>query len=245
MQARSKILIVEDNASVRDALSDYLTTQGFEIVTAAGQSDALVIVRAESPELAVLDIMLSDGDGFTLFREIRRLSQMPVIFLSGRSEDTERIIGLEIGADDYVSKPFNPRELAARIKAVLRRARTSDTTPESVLVGKKIYFGGCTFNSLTHELVNARGKTVLLSKGERKLLTVLLRHPHEVLSRDQLLDITQGKPAEAFDRSVDNLVSRLRKKLERDPRSPKLIKTYWGGGYALSADVSSKPTQNE
>ncbi len=218
--------------------------QGFEIVTVVGQSDALTAVRAEPPDLAILDIMLSDGDGFTLFQEIRRFSQVPVIFLSARSEDTERIIGLEIGADDYVSKPFNPRELTARIKAVLRRARTSDTSPESVLMGEKVYFGGCTFNSLTHELVNARGETVLLSKGERKLLTILLRHPHEVLSRDQLLDMTQGKPAEAFDRSVDNLVSRLRKKLENDPRSPKLIKTYWGGGYALCADVSSKPTKN-
>lgn len=244
MQSKSKILVVEDNASVRDALSDYLKAQGFAVVTAVGQSDALAVLRTKSPDLAVLDIVLSDGDGLSLFQEMRRFTQTPVIFLSGRSEDTERIIGLEIGADDYVTKPFNPRELTARIKAVLRRSQSPAHSPEAVLAGNCLYFGGCVFNSLTHELVNARGETVLLSKGERKLLTVLLRHPHQVLSRDQLLDITQGKRAEAFDRSVDNLVSRLRKKLEADPRSPKLIKTYWGGGYALSADVVSHPPEN-
>lgn len=244
MQSKSKILVVEDNASVRDALSDYLKAQGFGVVTAVGQTDALTTLRTKSPDLAVLDIVLSDGDGLSLFQEMRRFTQTPVIFLSGRSEDTERIIGLEIGADDYVTKPFNPRELTARIKAVLRRSQSSAHSPEAVLAGNCLYFGGCVFNSLTHELINARGETVLLSKGERKLLTVLLRHPHQVLSRDQLLDITQGKRAEAFDRSVDNLVSRLRKKLEADPRSPKLIKTYWGGGYALSADVVSHPPEN-
>ena len=245
MSTRQKILVVEDNMSVREALSDYLRAQGFEVRTALGQTDALYVLQSYSPDLAILDIVLQDGEGLGLFQEIRRISDTPVIFLSGQSEDTERIIGLEVGADDYVTKPFNPRELTARIKAVLRRAGRASTPSDAQIPGASLYFGGCSFSPLTHELVNARGETVLLNKGERKLLMVLLDHPHEVLSRDKLLDVTQGKRTEAFDRSIDNLVSRLRKKLETDPRTPQLIKTYWGGGYALSADVSFYPPKSD
>lgn len=246
MQSKSKILIVEDNASVRDALSEYLLAQGFDVVAAEGQRQALTALNANNPDLCVVDIILEDGDGLTLFREIRRISTVPVIFLSGRSEDTERIIGLEIGADDYVTKPFNPRELTARIKAVLRRSQMSQKSRTPALSGTSICFGGCVFNSLTHELTNARGEIVLLSKGERKLLMAFLAHPNEVMSRDKLLDVTQSKQSESFDRSVDNLISRLRKKLEANPKSPKLIKTYWGGGYALTADIGTdQPTDQK
>lgn len=241
MTAKSKILIVEDNVSVLDALSDYLRAQGFEVCTAFGQTDGLELLHTQSPNLAILDIVLQDGEGLSLFQEIRRLSDIPVIFLSGRTEETERIIGLEVGADDYVTKPFNPRELTARIKAVLRRARRSSEPDDRPLSSSSVYFGDCSFNPLSHELVNARGETVLLNKGERKLLMVLLDHPHEILSRDRLLDVMQDKKTDVFDRSIDNLVSRLRKKLEVDPKTPQLIKTYWGGGYALLADVSPYP----
>ncbi len=196
-------------------------------------------LKTHSPDIALLDIILEDGDGMTLFQEIRRTSDIPAIFLSGKSEDTERIIGLEIGADDYITKPFNPRELSARIKAVLRRSKKSERKNKSGLPGTEIRFGECSFHSLTHELTNARGQTVVLSKGERKLLMAFLSNPHKILSRDTLLDVTQSKRTGSFDRSVDNLISRLRKKLEVEPKSPKLIKTYWGGGYALTVDVSS------
>lgn len=241
MTTKSKILIVEDNASVLDALSEYLRAQGFEVYAAFGQTDGLELLRTQSPNLAILDIVLQDGEGLSLFQEIRRLTDIPVIFLSGRTEDTERIIGLEVGADDYVTKPFNPRELTARIKAVLRRAQRTAKQTNRKHTSSSVRFGDCSFNPQSHELVNARGETVLLNKGERKLLMVLLDHPHEILSRDKLLDVTQDKKSEVFDRSIDNLVSRLRKKLEIDPKAPQLIKTYWGGGYALLADVSPNP----
>lgn len=241
MPTKPKILIVEDNESVMNALSEFLVLQGFDVCTAAGQTDAMTHVHIRKPDLALVDIVLQDGGGHSLFQEIRRISDMPVIFLTGQSEDTERIIGLEIGADDYVTKPFNPRELTARIKAVLRRSRKSIDQQSKSLSDSTLYFGDCSFNPLTHELINPHGETVSLNKGERSLLIAFLESPHEVLSRDRLLDATHAGKTEVFDRSIDNLVSRLRKKLEHDPKTPRLIKTFWGGGYSLSVDVTSTP----
>lgn len=215
--------------------------RGFTPVPASGQGEALSLIKHASLDLAVVDIVLLDGDGISLLRELKQFSNLPVIFLTGRAEDTDRIIGLEIGADDYITKPFNPEELTARVKAVLRRTRKKSAKenmlqnePNSGFVSD---FGNCRFNSFTHELTNAVGEKSLLSKAERRLLAVFLAHPHEVLSREMLLDATRRDHEDIFDRSVDNLISRLRKKLELDPQSPKLLKTSWGKGYSLAVDV--------
>lgn len=245
MSTKTRILVVEDDNAVRSALEDYLVAHGFDVRSAQGQTDGLQLIRTWSPELAVLDIVLQDGEGHGMLREIRKISEVPIIFLSGHAEETERIISLEIGADDYVTKPFNPRELTARIKAVLRRAQSPQSEPEPSSTATIVYFGDCVYNPLNYELINERNETVLLNNGERKLLEAFLSHPHKVMSRDRLLDATQGRQTEVFDRSIDNLVSRLRNKLEADPKSPRLIKTHWGGGYALSVDVSTRaPASN-
>lgn len=240
MQSKAKILIVESDASVRDTLSDYLTKNGLNVAIADNQEQALYVIKTGKPNLAVIDTGLTGGDGLSLFRKMRLFSDIPAIFLSKDAEDTDRIIGLEIGADDYMSKPCNPRELFVRIKAILRRLQPQEGKKSASKVGTKIYFGNCSFDLSTYELKNARGETTSLSGGERKILMILLNHPNQVLSRDKLLNITQSNQSESFDRSVDNLISRLRKKLEINPKSPKLIKTHWGGGYALSVDVIRK-----
>ncbi|MDP8913500.1 MAG: winged helix-turn-helix domain-containing protein, partial [Pseudomonadota bacterium] len=185
----------------------------------------------------ILDIMMPGEDGLSLCRHIRATSELPIILVTARTEDTDRIIGLEMGADDYVLKPFNPRELVARIRAVLRRAGSGDArqrAPESASYA----FGEWVLKAGERTLVDREGLSVPLSTGEFNLLLALVTRPRQVLSRDQLLDLTRGREAAAFDRSIDNQVSRLRRKIESDPREPALIKTVWGGGYALATDVT-------
>lgn len=235
MDTKKHILLVDDEEDIREPIGVYLEAQGFEISLASSASEALDLLKTERPDLAILDIMLGQSDGFTLFKDIQKIVEIPVIFLSGRAEETERIIGLELGADDYVVKPFNPRELLARIRAVLRRAasnaaaaKTGKTAPNQI--------GKWHFNYANQELV-ADGETSLpLSTGESRLLKVFLENPNTVLTRDQLLELSQGRQAGLFDRSIDNYISRIRKKIEDDPTQPRLIKTYWGGGYAFNRD---------
>jgi two-component system OmpR family response regulator len=181
--------------------------------------------------------MMPGEDGLSLTRHIRETSELPVILLTARSEETDRIVGLEMGADDYVVKPFSPRELATRIKVILRRASGGGTrqhAPESAAYA----FAGWTLKSGERILVDRDGVSLPLSTGEYNLLLALAQRPRAVLTRDQLLDLTQGREAGAFDRAIDNQVSRLRKKIELDPKNPELIKTVWGGGYTLAAEVT-------
>ena len=180
--------------------------------------------------------MMPGEDGLSLCRHLRATTQLPVIMLTAMAEDTDRVIGLEMGADDYVIKPFNPRELVARIKAVLRRANSMPRQRVRLESGK-IRFERWTLDAAQRELINADGVAVPLSTVEFLLLSAFVNHPRMVLSRDQLLDLTRGRAANVFDRSVDNQVSRLRRKIERDPEKPTLIKTHWGGGYSFAADV--------
>ena len=231
------LLLVDDERSIREPLAQYLAKQGFRVTQVGEAEAARARLAAYAIDLVILDIMMPGEDGLSLCRHIRETSETPVILLTARSEETDRIVGLEMGADDYVVKPFSPRELAARIKVVLRRTATGGTRQHAPDAGAYA-FAGWVLKTGERALVDREGVSVALSTGEYNLLLALVQRPRQVLTRDQLLDLTQGREAAAFDRAIDNQVSRLRKKIEPDPRNPELIKTVWGGGYALSAEVT-------
>ena len=191
-------------------------------------------MRDAALDLVILDIMMPGEDGLSLCRWLRETTAIPVILLTAVAEETDRVIGLEMGADDYVTKPFSPRELLARVRAVLRRAASLPAQRDAV-DEQTVRFDRWIFHVARQELEDETGLSVTLSTGEFRLLLAFVRHPNRVLSREQLLDLTQGREAEVFDRSVDNQVSRLRRKIERDLGRPELIKTVWGGGYRFTA----------
>ncbi|HZG33113.1 response regulator [Sphingopyxis sp. YF1] len=230
-----RILLVDDEPSIREPLSDYLTGQGFAVTAAASAAEARSVLRAQGVDLVVSDIMMPGEDGLSFTRHLHETSNIPVILLTARAEDTERIVGLEIGADDYVVKPFNPRELVARIRTVLRRTQAGGRTLDAG--GVSYAFGPWVLRETERVLVDSDGTEVALSSGEYHLLHALVRHPRQVMSRDRLLDLVRGREAEIFDRAIDNLVSRLRKKIEEDAAHPQLVKTVWGGGYTLACEV--------
>ncbi|WP_133497145.1 response regulator [Stakelama pacifica] len=231
------LLLVDDERSIREPLAQYLTKQGFRVTQSGDAESARARLNAYSIDLVILDIMMPGEDGLSLCRHIRATSEVPVILLTAKAEETDRIVGLEIGADDYVTKPFSPRELAARIKVVLRRA-DSGGARQNGPDASAFSFAGWVLKTAERALVDREGVTVALSSGEYNLLHVLVTRPRQVLTRDQLLDLTQGREAAAFDRAIDNQVSRLRKKIEPDPKNPQIIKTVWGGGYTLAAEVT-------
>ncbi|MBA16279.1 MAG: DNA-binding response regulator [Sphingomonas sp.] len=231
------LLLVDDERSIREPLAQYLTKQGFRVTQCGDAESARARLNAYSIDLVILDIMMPGEDGLSLCRHIRATSETPVILLTAKSEETDRIVGLEMGADDYVVKPFSPRELAARIKVVLRRLSAGGTRQHAPESGS-FSFAGWVLKTGERALVDREGVSVPLSTGEYSLLHALVTRPRQVLTRDQLLDITQGREAAAFDRAIDNQVSRLRKKIETDPKNPAIIKTVWGGGYTLSAEVT-------
>ena len=187
-------------------------------------------------DLIVLDVMMPGEDGLSVCRRLRATGNMPILMLTALGDETDRIVGLEVGADDYLPKPFNPRELLARIKAILRRSDRPQLTGGS-LAGRRLLFDRWTLDMDRRSLVADDGTEVTLSTAEFRLLTAFLERPRYVLSRDQLLDLTSGRSAQVFDRTIDNQISRLRRKIERDPAKPTLIATVWGGGYSLGADV--------
>jgi two-component system OmpR family response regulator len=234
MEGTPHILVVDDHADIRELLGRYLVNHGLRVSTAADAAAARKVLKGAAIDLVVLDIMMPGEDGLALCRHLRESGGAPVILLTAMVEETDRVVGLEIGADDYVTKPFNPRELLARIKAVLRRAHSLPPSREPAGRGR-VRFERWTLDLDRRDLVDDDGVVTPLSTGEFRLLAAFLEHPGRVLSRDQLLDLTRGRAAAPFDRSVDNQVSRLRRKLERDPASPTLIKTVWGGGYSFTA----------
>lgn len=230
------VLLVEDERDIREPLAEYLGKNGLQVLAVADAAEARTRLAARPVDIVVSDIMMPGEDGLSLTMHIRATSEIPVILLTARTEETERIVGLEIGADDYVTKPFSPRELLARIKVVLRRARRADGSP-MVADGEAYSFDKWVLKIDEQALVDRDGVQVPLSTGEFRLLEALVRHPGQVLSRDRLLDITQGRDAAPFDRAIDNQVSRLRRKIEDDAKAPALIKTIWGGGYSLATRV--------
>jgi two-component system OmpR family response regulator len=237
MEAVPHILIVDDSSDIREPLARYLAKKGLRVATADGGQEMRRVMKTSAIDLVVLDIMMPGEDGLVLCRMIRETTDIPVILLTAMVEETDRVVGLEIGADDYVTKPFSPRELLARIKAVLRRARGLPR-PGSAPEKSRLRFDRWVLDTLRRELVGEDGVAVPLSTTEFRLLTVFLDRPRMVLSRDQLLDLTSGRSLEPFERSIDNQVSRLRKKVESDPKNPTIIKTVWGGGYMLAAEVA-------
>ncbi|HTQ13985.1 MAG TPA: response regulator [Rhizomicrobium sp.] len=234
-ETKPHVLIVEDARDIREPLARYLREHGYRTTTAQDAITARRAMKGAAIDLVVLDIMMPGEDGLSLCRSIRETSQIPVILLTARSEEVDRIIGLEMGADDYIAKPFSPRELVARVTAVLRRTQAlppRQRPPEA----EQIRFGDWMLDTAQRELVGGDGMATALSSGEFSLLRAFLEHPRIALTRNQLLDLTKGRDAELFDRSIDNHVSRLRKKLEPDPRNPRYIKTVWGGGYMFAVD---------
>lgn len=232
---RPEILLVDDEASLREPLAEYLIRQGFGVTQAASAAEARSRLRDATPDLVLLDIMMPGEDGLSLCRHLVEARSIPTIFLTARGEATDRIVGLEIGADDYVVKPFEPRELVARIRSVLRRAARAGPAP--VAENEILEFEGWQLDPLKRRLTDPEGALVAISSVEFRLLMAFLEHPRQVLDRDRLLDMVQGREAHLFDRAVDNQVSRLRRKVEADSKNPQLIQTVWGGGYMLAADV--------
>ena len=232
--ASPRLLLVDDEASLREPLADYLSRQGFGVTQAASAAQARSHLRNNTPDLVLLDIMMPGEDGLSLCRHLSESRTIPTILLTAKGEATDRIVGLEIGADDYVVKPFDPRELVARIRSVLRRASRESTPPPD---NELLLFDGWQLDPLKRRLINPDGAVVAISSAEFRLLTAFLEHPRQVLDRDRLLDMVQGREAHLFDRAVDNQISRLRRKIEADSRNPQLIQTVWGGGYMLAADV--------
>lgn len=230
-----RLLLVDDEATLREPLAEYLSRQGFAIVQAASAAQARSRLREEMPDLVLLDVMMPGEDGLSLCRHLVEARALPVILLTAKGEATDRVIGLEIGADDYVVKPFDPRELVARIRSVLRRVQRSGGAAST---DELFEFDGWRLDPLKRRLTDPGGAMVAISSAEFRLLIAFLEHPRQVLDRDRLLDMVQGREAHLFDRAVDNQVSRLRRKIEIDSRNPQLIQTVWGGGYILAADVA-------
>ncbi len=231
------VLVVDDDREIRDLLSRFLAKHGMRVTAARDGVEMMKAIGERGIDIVVLDLMLPGEDGLALCRRLRNQSQLPVIMLTAMGEETDRIIGLEMGADDYLAKPFNPRELLARIKAVLRRAQSLPApAPAS---GEVLRFSGWTLELATRRLLDTEGREIPLSTGEYDLLYAFATHPRRVLSRDQLLDLARGRSAVPFDRSIDIQVMRLRRKIEADPKEPRLIKTVRGGGYMFSAEVAA------
>ena len=232
--APTRVLLVDDEPSLREPLAEYLTRQGFVVSQAEDAAKARALLAEETPDLVLVDIMMPGEDGLSLCRHLTETKDLPVILLTARGEATDRIVGLEIGADDYVVEPCEPRELVARIRSVLRRSSKPAAAPEE---DAPYEFENWRLDPLMRRLTGPVGTVVPLSSAEFRLLCAFLNHPRQVLDRDRLLDMVQGREAHLFDRAVDNQVSRLRRKMEVDSRDPRLIQTVWGGGYRLAADV--------
>lgn len=233
------VLVVDDDRQIRTMLGRYLADHGLR-VTMAEDGVAMMAQFARHPcDVVILDVMMPGDDGFTLCQRLRAQSTVPIILLTARDAETDRVVGLELGADDYVPKPFNPRELLARIRATLRRATMmTDRTPAKP---KSLYcFAQWTLDVAKRVLFSPRGTRVDLTTGEFDLLVAFAQNPQHILSRDQLLDLIHGRSNFNIDRSIDVQISRLRRKIEEDPQSPVLIRTVRNGGYFFSADVSSK-----
>lgn len=240
MENQDHILIVDDDRGIRELLAAYLEKNGMRVSLAANGRQMRAVLEQGAPDLIVLDLMLPGEDGLVLCRELRvgKFKAVPVLMLTARSEEADRIVGLEMGADDYLSKPFAVRELMARIRSVLRRARMLPPNMQVTEAVQLLGFGDWRLDTTARHLLDQDGTMVALSGAEYRLLRVFLDHPQRVLTRDQLLNLTQGRAADQFDRSIDLLVSRLRQRLQDGAREPRYIKTLRNEGYVFSAAVT-------
>jgi two-component system OmpR family response regulator len=237
MQDTTHVVVVDDHNEIRELVQKYLEQQGYKVSVAEDGATLRRLLERHAVDLIILDVMMPGEDGISLCRQVRASANTPIIFLTAMAEDTDRIVGLELGADDYLTKPFNPRELLARIRAVLRRA--TSLAPSGKIPDRRIVrVGHWKVDLSRQEIFGEDGVGIPLSTAEFRLLKVFIERPSMVLSREQLLDLTVGRTLDVFDRSIDNQVSRLRKKVEEDPKNPTIIKTHWGGGYSLCAEVA-------
>jgi two-component system OmpR family response regulator len=239
METQNTLLIVDDDREIRSLLADYLETHGYITLTAGDGQGMWACLEKHAVDLIVLDLNLPGEDGLSLCRNLRAKSDLPVIMLTARSEPLDRILGLEMGADDYLPKPFEPRELLARIRSVLRRSQTNGDNSE-INKPQKLKFGEWVLDLVARHLVSPDNRVIALSGSEYRLLNIFLDQPNTVLNRDQLLNMTQGRDADPFDRSIDIQISRLRQKLGEDARSPQIIKTVRNGGYVLTVNVHAE-----
>ena len=230
MNNANHILLIDDDVELTELLTDYLKAEGFEVSAAHDGVSGLARAIAGECAMIVLDVMLPGMNGLDVLRKLRAQSQTPVLMLTARGDDIDRIVGLEIGADDYVPKPGNPRELTARIRAVLRRGRTVPGAPKAG--GGKVVFGGCELD-LGARTLHRDGRELRMTTGEFSVLAALVQRPRQALTRDQLMSAARGREHDAFDRSMDVMVSRLRKLVEDDPKHPRWLQTVWGTGYVF------------
>ncbi len=238
MNRKPNILVVDDHRQIRESVTRFLERNGMRAMAARDAADMDAKLATGRYDLLVLDIMMPGEDGLSVCRRLSAERRLPIILLTALGQDADRIVGLELGADDYLPKPFNPRELLARIRAVLRRSEGFEKEAGS-LSGKRLRFAGLIFDTDARLVEDATGNRIALTTADYRLLTVLLEHPRVVLSRAQLLDLTTGRSAGPFDRTIDNQVSRLRRKIEPDPMHPRIITTVRNGGYCLAADVEA------
>ena len=235
-QHRAHIAVVDDDREIRDPLARYLTRSGYRVSAAANGEDLDRLLAASIVDLIVLDIMLPGEDGLAICRRLQARAPVPIILLTAVADEADRIVGLELGADDYVCKPFNPRELLARIKSVLRRAEM--LPPRQFRRRGEVRFDRWRFDFARREVIGPDEVAIRLSAGEYILLRILIENAGATLTRDQLLDLTRGRDVQLFDRSIDMQISRLRRKLEADHKAPRIIVTDWGGGYCLAAELT-------
>ena len=238
-QSQPRILVVDDDIRMRELLQRYLTEQGFNIKTAGDSKEMNQVLEQDIIDLLVLDLMLPGEDGLAICRRLRGAgNSMPIIMLTARGDEVDRIIGLEMGADDYLPKPFNPRELLARINAIMRRQ--VKTVPSAPGISSATFkFGEFTFDPNTRSL-SKNGENITITSGEYALLKVFIDHPRQPLSRDRLMQLARGRELDVFDRSIDVQVSRLRRLIETDPSHPRYLQTMWGFGYVFVPDGDQK-----
>jgi two-component system OmpR family response regulator len=240
MSLNQNILIVDDHEEIRELVQRFLQQHGFNATTAENATEMKKLLQENHFDLIVLDIMLPDEDGLSICKSLRSSNnQIPIIMLTAVADDSDLIIGLELGADDYITKPFNPRELLARIRAVLRRFEEQNNNKTIESQKKYYYFSNCYLDTNKRILHNQQEDSINLSTAEFNLLLTFIQHPQTTLSRDQLLDLARGRESQLFDRSIDTLISRLRRKLKILEPSEELIKTVWGGGYCFICEVTS------
>jgi len=233
----TKIIIVDDDKEICSLLNSFLNQQGFKVHVTHGGHGLRTLLKTITPNIIILDLMMPGEDGIEICKFLRQTSNVPIIMISAMDEETDRIIGLEIGADDYLGKPFNPRELLARIKALLRRTNQPENNATTQVNIVKYLFDVFTLDTNQRQLIDNSGLVKPLSTGEFDLLLAFTEHAHRTLTRDQLLDITKGREGGPFDRTIDVLVGRLRKKIEKDIKIPSLIITVRGGGYQFTPQV--------
>ena len=238
-EPQTHVLAVDDDAAVRDLIGEYLRENELRVTCVASGKELVDVMARETVDLVVLDVRLPGEDGMQIARKLRDASAIPILMLTGRAEEADRVMGLELGADDYLTKPFSPRELLARIRALLRRARAQATVADAIAAVRAYRFGGWELNIGLRKLKNPKGEAVELTNGEFRILAAFLSAPQRVLSRDQLLELSRVHSAEVYDRAIDLQILRLRRKIEVDPAHPQFITTERGAGYVFAAPVQT------